>query len=618
MWQSRHEANPFRFLHKQSNAATLLITTKEVVFQNCDIHRFWRGCRSKQTISVAYQLKGDIMRGLSKTSRFLLAGASAIGLMTLGLPAANAQDLKAIQSQIDNLQTTIKDLQKQVQDAKAQAAAAKTAAAEAGKKDDLDLKVTWKGSPQFSSADGKKYSFKVRGRIDADYNNIDQDTAITKAPDVSGTALRRARLGVEGVLLYDLKYILEVDFAENAVSIKDAYIEYAGLKVGDAPLGIRLGNFKTPNSLEEMTSGNYLTFMERAAFVEAFGLDRQIGAGLIYNQEHYTLAAGIFGAGPQPTPLFNPGYGFPAFFGEETLAFAARGTFAPINREVNGVNQVLHFGASVRTRQSGDGEPFYQYQARAADLFLANRFVNTNRIGDSDLFWGVEAAGVWGPLSVQGEYAQLEVDLPSGATIRNTSTAAANGIPTPSSDFIVDPAVTRPNPFLGIPNPTFYGWYVDASYFLTGETRPYKDGIFQRVKVKNPVTWSKGSGWGAWQIAARYDVINLSDNAFNNASGVSGFTGGCTNTTVGLNTNTGNFPARIAQCGEQETWLVGVNWYLNDYVKLMFNYTQSELSGYPVTLNLPAEQTTYPAGSDVKGFDGATIRGFGMRAHVDW
>ena len=46
-------------------------------------------------------------------------------------------------------------------------------------------------------------------------------------------------------------------------------------------------------------SANYLTFMERAAFVEAFGLDRQIGAGVIYNQDHYTLSAGIFG----PTPF---------------------------------------------------------------------------------------------------------------------------------------------------------------------------------------------------------------------------------------------------------------------------------------------------------------------------
>ena len=55
-----------------------------------------------------------------------------------------------------------------------------------------------------------------------------------------------------------------------------------------------------------MTSSRFLTFLERAAFVETFDLDRQIGAGVIYARDPvdnglgwgYTLSAGIFG--PQP------------------------------------------------------------------------------------------------------------------------------------------------------------------------------------------------------------------------------------------------------------------------------------------------------------------------------
>ena len=50
--------------------------------------------------------------------------------------------------------------------------------------------------------------------------------------------------------------------------------------------------------------------------------------------------------------------------------------------------------------------------------------------------------------------------------------------------------------------------------FLTGETRSYKEGEFGRIKVKNPVLGGgKGGGWGAWQIAGRYDVIDLTDKA---------------------------------------------------------------------------------------------------------
>jgi outer membrane murein-binding lipoprotein Lpp len=81
------------------------------------------------------------MIGLGKTSRYLLAGASVIGILAVGLAEAKAQDLKSIQNQVDDLQATIKELQRQVGDAKAQAAAAKSAAAEAGKNEDLDLKV---------------------------------------------------------------------------------------------------------------------------------------------------------------------------------------------------------------------------------------------------------------------------------------------------------------------------------------------------------------------------------------------------------------------------------------------------------------------------------------------
>ena len=61
-------------------------------------------------------------------------------------------------------------------------------------------------------------------------------------------------------------------------------------------------------------------------------------------------------------------------------------------------------------------------------------------------------------------------------------------------------------------SPTYKGWYVDASWFITGETRNYEaeEGIFGRTKVKKPV-FRRQRGWGAWQIAGRYDVIDLSD-----------------------------------------------------------------------------------------------------------
>ena len=63
--------------------------------------------------------------------------------------------------------------------------------------------------------------------------------------------------------------------------------------------------------------------------------------------------------------------------------------------------------------------------------------------------------------------------------------------------------------FLGV-DPSYYGWYVEGSWFLTGERRTYEEGQIVRPKVKNPVN---DGGHGAWQLAARYDVINLDDDA---------------------------------------------------------------------------------------------------------
>jgi phosphate-selective porin OprO/OprP len=117
-------------------------------------------------------------------SRCALASLGAVAVLTIG-EGAKAEDLKSIQSQIEAMQAQIKALQKQVQEAQSQAAAAKSANV-SGPKSDPDLKVKWKGAPELSSGDGK-FKMKVRGRIEADYNKIDQDTRITSFPDVSAT-----------------------------------------------------------------------------------------------------------------------------------------------------------------------------------------------------------------------------------------------------------------------------------------------------------------------------------------------------------------------------------------------------------------------------------------------
>jgi len=312
------------------------------------------------------------------------------------------------------------------------------------------------------------------------------------------------------------------------------------------------------------------------------------------------LAAGIFGdrfpSANSPSPLF------PGFTGDEDLTFAARATVAPINRQVNGVNQVLHFGASVRTRDSGNDQPLFQYTARGADLHLANNTINSGRIGDSDTFWGLEAASLWGPFSLQGEYGHLDVDLPSGPFVRSNP---------PGAGLLASAA----NPFFGIPNPSYNTWYIEGGWFFGGH-KNYKEGKWDRPSIDNPMRWNEGKGWGGVELVGKYDVLDMSNQAFNDS-------GACPTTRLypGLAAGSGGNPPTLigpslGLCGEQKTWIVGVNWYLNDYVRLMFDYSESQLSGYPAT-TITATNTSFLPGT-YNGFDGATVRGFGMRAQVDW
>jgi phosphate-selective porin OprO/OprP len=91
----------------------------------------------------------------------------------------------------------------------------------------------------------------------------------------------------------------------------------------------------------------------------------------------------------------------------------------------------------------------------------------------------------------------------------------------------------------------FHGMYLQGGYFLTGETRPYnrKAGVFGRVVPLHP--FSRDGGCGAWEVTARWSMIDLND---------AGVTGGRLNDAT-----------------------AGLNWYLNQYSKFQLNYIHAFL-----------------------------------------
>ena len=97
---------------------------------------------------------------------------------------------------------------------------------------------------------------------------------------------------------------------------------------------------------------------------------------------------------------------------------------------------------------------------------------------------------------------------------------------------------------------------MEFGYFLTGETRGYRDNNWGRTRVLNPL--SKGGG-GAWQIAARLDYLDLNSQALKTAP--------LNNFSTGVSTSASP-TAALGRGGKQTGAIFGLNWYPSDYVRI--------------------------------------------------
>ncbi len=189
------------------------------------------------------------------------------------------------------------------------------ASAAVAEEEEKEPAVTFKFAPaptlKGRDSEGRPWEFKIRGRLLVDGGGLGDKDDLYKGDNA--TEVRSARLGIEAKFFDGFKVKLDTDFADNEVDIKDAFLEYEGPLID--PFTLTLGQFKTPNSLEEQTSNRYTTFLERAAFTDAFALNRRIGIGGGANGENWGTYVGLFG---QNVNVSAP---------NEGLAAAGRGWF---------------------------------------------------------------------------------------------------------------------------------------------------------------------------------------------------------------------------------------------------------------------------------------------------
>ncbi len=360
-----------------------------------------------------------------------------------------------------------------------------------------DLRVFWKDGLNMATRDGD-FKLKIGGRImfDSTWVNEDDGLKADVGAQEDGAEFRRARLYTSGLIYDNVEFKLQFDFAGGDADLKDAYI---GLT--DFPIGrIRVGHFKEPFGLEELTSSKYITFIERSLPTVAFSPSRNVGVMLFGNalaasEPRMTWAMGVF----QETD----GYG--EVHDDGGYSFTGRLTGLPWYKDKGA--SVLHVGAAFSARDTTDDTQSYDTEPEA---HLVDNFVDTGSFTSKyTQLLGLETAWVNGPLSIQSEYIRADADVSSTAN--------------------------------------FSGYYIQASYFLTGEHRKYKPsaGAFSRVKPKKNYAFE--GGLGAWEVALRYSSIDLDD------SSVDG--------------------------GDLDNITAGLNWHLNPNTRIMWNYVSVDKNG---------------------------------------
>ncbi|MDT8426517.1 MAG: porin [Methyloprofundus sp.] len=229
---------------------------------------------------------------VTKNSGKILALAISAALGTVSAQAADSELLDTLLKNGAINQTQYKELSDK------KAVAAKEEAKDWTK--DVKVSVGEKGL-KVESAD-KQFKFQFGGRLQFEADGDVGDDELSKQA-TEGVEVRRARLYMKGVVWGDYKYMLEADFADNKVAIKDAYLTYDGLDWNN--LEITVGNQKQPISMELQESSNDIMFTERSTVnvLTASAFDRAIGLHTKISDKDWSAQLGFYGDGVTPEKM---------------------------------------------------------------------------------------------------------------------------------------------------------------------------------------------------------------------------------------------------------------------------------------------------------------------------
>jgi phosphate-selective porin OprO and OprP len=332
---------------------------------------------------------------------------------------------------------------------------------------------------------------------------------------------RRVRLNFEGTLFKHIDFRIMPDFANSTLTLFDAY---ANLKYFPQAQ-LQVGKFKPPVGLERLQSATATMFIERA-FPTLLVPSRDIG-GMLWSElaeglVTYQIGAfnGVRDSGTQDIDT------------DDGKDVAARLFFHPFRQLENEWLDGLGIGVAGTAGRVDEQAPASFRTTAATSNFFAYRGASatSNAVsGDGDrVRWTPQAYWYAGPVGFMAEFVSSEQEM------RRDPLPAAPG-DSLREDLRHD------------------AWQVAISYALTGENASYKGLI-----PASPFAPSEGT-WGAFEIAARYNEIDFDDDSFD---------GGAL-----------SFADPTASVTKAQGFTVGLNWYLNRWVKVMVDYDRTTFDG---------------------------------------
>ena len=290
----------------------------------------------------------------------------------------------------------------------------------------------------------------IEGLVQMDANWFDNDVADLNGIGINGDdseyELRRAEIVLKGKGPGMFNWVVGYD--AKADKFLDTNVSY---RLGGFTT-LTVGQYKQPNSMEELSSTRANDFISKATVTNTFGVARRLGVQLATGGDNWTLSGSAFGRELTRNLAHGSGYG-------------ARFTWAPINESGN----FLHLGLSAVDLDT-DADTIRLRARPQADLATV-RLVDTGDLRNTDRqqTLGVEAAWVNGPFKLQGEWMRSTVDRYSS-----------------------------PEDFTGTSG------YVSGVWNVTGETWSYRAGNITTAGPDDPAG-------GMWQLGLRYDTIDLDD-----------------------------------------------------------------------------------------------------------